>query len=199
MFSFIGTAIGAPAPLRAIICAPERDLCGRCFGRLTVESGPWRLRGRRAWWCCCGCGTRKLVRQDSLLTGRTTSCGCAQRARIAAVGRANQTHGGSRTRLYSIWHGMIQRCEYSLHKAFDDYGGRGIRVCAEWRADFASFRAWAEGHGYAADFTLDRVNSDGHYEPSNCRWASYTEQNLNRRHFDPRAGKRSARKTEARL
>lgn len=169
-----------------LLCVPGRDLIKRRYGRLTVDAGPVRNRGRLAWWCLCDCGTMKLIRQDDLRSGKTRSCGCGQRKRIAAIGRLNATHGGTRTRLYSIWHGMVQRCEYARHKGYPDYGGRGITVCAEWRRDFAAFRTWAEAHGYAADLTLDRRDPDGHYEPGNYRWASYAEQNANRRIFGPR-------------
>lgn len=87
-------------------------------------------------------------------------------------------HGGKGTRLYRIWCGMRRRCNCETDAAYPRYGGRGIRVCAEWD-DFGSFRDWAFVNGYADDLTIDRADNDKGYEPGNCRWVSYVEQNRN--------------------
>lgn len=95
------------------------------------------------------------------------------------MSRGNFKHGQKRTRLYNIWCGMIRRCENSNEPAFPKYGGRGIVVCPEWRQSFITFRDWALNNGYSAALTIDRINNDGNYEPSNCRWATHAQQNRN--------------------
>lgn len=88
-------------------------------------------------------------------------------------------HGGKGERLYNIWCKMRARCLRLADPAYPRYGGRGIRVAPEWLNDFAAFRSWAEAHGYEPHLTIDRINNDGHYEPGNCRWSTYAEQNRN--------------------
>lgn len=90
-------------------------------------------------------------------------------------------HGGCGTRLYRIWYDMRRRCSYEKSINWHLYGGRGIKVCDEWESDFESFRNWAIENGYSESLTLDRINNDGNYEPSNCRWATADEQNANKR------------------
>lgn len=90
-------------------------------------------------------------------------------------------HGLKGTRLYNIWHSMKQRCHYSLSKDYQRYGGRGITICDEWENDFMSFYNWAMRNGYNSNLTLDRIDVNGNYEPSNCRWVSIKDQNNNRR------------------
>ncbi len=94
-------------------------------------------------------------------------------------------HGQKRTRLYAIWSGMIARCENPKERAYPRYGGRGIAIHPAWRVDFLEFKSWAEANGYADHLTLDRKDNDGPYAPLNCRWATYIEQNRNRRDNKP--------------
>lgn len=100
-------------------------------------------------------------------------------------GRYIAEHGGNKTRLYSIWCAMRERCKNPNNKRFERYGGRGITVCEEWNNDFAAFRDWALGNGYAEGLTIDRIDNDGRYEPNNCRWVDRKTQNRNysRNHF----------------
>ena len=91
------------------------------------------------------------------------------------------THGGSHTRLYSIWKSMKSRCYCPNWKPYFLYGARGITVCDEWRNSFEAFRNWALAHGYRDDLELDRMDVNGNYSPINCRWVSHYTQTINRR------------------
>ena len=146
------------------------DLTEQQFGRWLAL----RYIGSRRWLCRCECGVEREIDGSSLRAGRTRGCiDCHTASRPA------RKHGEKRTRLYNIWSGMIDRCENSNCAAFPRYGGRGISIYSDWRADFTSFRGWAYGNGYADHLTIDRINSYGNYEPGNCRWATYADQNRN--------------------
>jgi hypothetical protein len=88
----------------------------------------------------------------------------------------NERHGCSKDRLYRIWAAMRQRCSDPNRDGYHRYGGRGIKVCAEWDTSFVAFRDWALANGYAEDLTLDRRNNAGNYEPDNCRWLTVKAQ-----------------------
>lgn len=89
------------------------------------------------------------------------------------------THGMSKTRIYQIWTDLKRRCYNPKNKRYNRYGGRGIRVCEEWRNDFQSFYDWSMEHGYSENLSIDRIDVDGNYEPSNCRWITMKEQQRN--------------------
>lgn len=93
----------------------------------------------------------------------------------------NYHHEAHKNRLYKIWSGMKERCYRKKHTHYRDYGGRGITVCEEWKNDYVTFRDWALKNGYRDDLTLDRIDVNGNYEPSNCRWISKKEQFKNTR------------------
>ena len=154
---------------------------GSRFGRLTVvRELPTQLVGKskvrtRMFLVRCDCGKEKAVRGISLTSGNTTSCGCLHKELLA---KRNQKHGDSSTRLFRIWKAMIARCKYDTPRN-RRYCGRGIFVCAEWKTDFAAFRDWALAHGYSDSLSIDRIDVDGNYEPSNCHWIPMSEQTLN--------------------
>lgn len=158
------------------------DLTGQRFGRLTViervENAPNRAR---QWLCLCDCGKETIVVSSSLNSGRTRSCGCLsiQKASERIVSLST-THGRSKTRLYSIWCGMKNRCKNTTHQAYSNYGGRGITVCEDWLNDFNAFYDWAMENGYQDDLSIDRTDNDKGYSPENCRWRTAKEQNQNK-------------------
>lgn len=148
--------------------------CAGVYGRLTVLS----VEGTMAN-CLCTCGTRKSILMRSLRSGNTRSCGCLGREARAANGRRNRTHGMKRTSTYKSWDSMKQRCLNPKSRQYRDYGGRGISICARWVESFENFLA--DMGECPPGLTLERKDVNGHYEPSNCTWATRLAQTRNRR------------------
>jgi hypothetical protein len=157
----------------------REDVSGRTFGRLTV-TGQSEIRGRcRVYWLCiCSCSKEKWIIVDALKAGGTKSCGCLndEVRQILHHGHAART-GHPASPEYTAWHSMKQRCQNPRNDKTHLYGGKGVQVCQEWSDNFIAF---LEDMGpRPPGSTLERRNSNGHYEPGNCVWATYAEQNRN--------------------
>lgn len=153
----------------------ELDLNGNTFGRLMVLSEIRDSSHYRHYLCMCECGNKCDIRRSDLLSGKTKSCGC-----LKYENKASLTHGLTKTRIHNIWTAMKQRCYYKKSKNFQNYGGRGITVCEEWKDDFIKFYNWAMTNGYNDKLSIDRIDVNGNYEPNNCRWATDIEQGRNK-------------------
>ncbi len=148
-----------------------RDLTGDKFGRWTVIKWEYKKYAEQFWLCKCECGVEKIVIGGTLKTGKSKSCGCYS----ADVTR---THGMEGTIIYNTWAQMLARCRNVKHKEYKNYGMRGISVCDSW-LNFKNF--YADMGDKPDGMSLDRINNDGNYEQSNCKWSTQKEQIRNRR------------------
>jgi len=155
---------------------PIENIAGRKFGRWTViAKGSRTNAGRQRWKCRCECGTEREVTHGMLTFGESRSCGCLSRD----IQRSRHlTHGMTGTPEYDAWLNMRSRCYDKSCRMYRRYGGRGIRVCKKWLNNFAAFLR-DMGTRPSPEHSIDRRNNDGNYTPSNCRWATRSEQALN--------------------
>jgi hypothetical protein len=167
------------------------DLTGKRFGRLFVIKRVGSNKFNKSIWLCkCDCGNEKIITGTLLRIGETTSCGCFNRERLIETSKeANTTHGKRYTTLYHIWRGIKLRCLNEKNPNYKYYGSRGIKICDEWKDNFQAFYNWSIDNGYNEEklpsgrnkLTIDRIDIDGDYTPSNCRFITYKQQNRNRR------------------
>lgn len=155
-----------------------KDLTGKKFGRLKVlKRYGSNKKGQAMWMCECECGNINIVNGSNLRTGHVMSCGCLNKE--LAKERFIK-HNLRHTKIYNVWRDMKYRCENKNNPQYKDYGGRGISVCDEWN-DFNKFYNWAIENGYDEKLSIDRINNNEGYNPSNCRWANAKIQSNNKR------------------
>lgn len=155
-----------------------KDLTGQRYGRLTViKKIGTSNTGHLIWECVCDCGKTIEAEGYLLKRGSVRSCGCL---RVEVTASRVTTHGNSNTRLYRIWQSIKQRCENPNDGNYIHYGASGVCLCDEWH-NFVNFRDWALQNGYAKDLSIDRIDTYGNYEPSNCRWVTAKVQNNNKK------------------
>ena len=164
-----------------------KDLTGQKFGQLTVikqngfsEKNKYGSRYAK-WLCKCDCGTYCERTTDVLKRSRNNhSCGCIAKEHLKNMSKNNVTHNMTGTRLYGCYKSMMSRCYREKDIHYNAYGKRGITVCTEWKNNSKSFIDWALSHGYADDLTIERIDVNGNYEPSNCKWIPMNEQYKNK-------------------
>lgn len=170
-----------------------KDLAGEKYGRLTVVehigfTNPNKYGQRHAIWKCrCDCGNYTTKTTDVIKRGKS-SCGCRKTEILEEMSNGNITHNMTHTRLYRIYKGMIGRCYYPCNQRYNAYGGRGIKVCDEWKNDRTKFFEWAITNGYSDDLTIERIDVNGDYCPENCCWITMSEQYKNKQSNAPYKG-----------
>lgn len=171
-----------------------KDYSGMRNGRLeaisyshTVNNGTSR---RTYWNFKCDCGNHKVLRVDTVFSKNKPilSCGCLKKEqdklnlnRKGNIPKNKECIHSRKNVLYSRWEGIKRRCYNKNFSQYRDYGGRGIKVCEEWLYDFEAFYYWSINNGFKPELEIDRINNDGNYEPSNCRWVTHKENMNNRR------------------
>ena len=154
---------------------------GMKFGMLTAIKEAGRdKKGESLWLFRCDCGAEKIMNRYRVVSGGAKSCGCQKRNGLRQNRESITKHGMAKTRVYRCWQSMKRRALGKTERYKREYTDRGITICKEW-FDFISFYEWAIANGYSDDLTLDRIDNDGNYEPSNCRWATWKQQADNKR------------------
>lgn len=150
------------------------DISGNRFGELTAIQFKERRNGITYWICECGCGNKKEFQLNHLRNGHTKSCGCSM------YKAKNIIHGLRQTDLYRVWSAIKTRCNNPKAINYKNYGGKGIQMCVDWQNDVSLFYDWCITNGYKEGLEIDRINNNGNYEPSNCRFVTKIENRRNR-------------------
>ena len=158
----------------------REDLTGQRFGRLVALNFSHKNKSRKTYWdFLCDCGTIKTIRTDGVKSGKVQSCGCLKKEqdevnlnREGSKPTKYDSEGLSQHPLYHKWRGMKRRCYDKNDSHYQYYGGRGITICKEWLYSFKAFYEWSLENGWEEGLEIDRINNDGNYEPSNCRYVT---------------------------
>lgn len=165
----------------------DESYIGKKYNYLTITGFGYNDFGKRCFKCECDCGKEKLIITTDVINGTVKSCGCM---RNNILRKLSTVHGGCLyghpERLYRIYRGMIERCHNKNSTKYNDYGGRGITVCSEWRESYDTFRTWAIENGYdenksRKEQSIDRIDNDKGYSPDNCGWTTMKVQRANQR------------------
>lgn len=158
------------------------ELINKKYGRLVIISYDTKKGNKHYVNCKCDCGNTKSIRFSRLKSGETKSCGCIRLENLEKLRHLNNLnrHGKSKDKLYSVYSSIKYRCYNVNANNYKHYGGKGVKVCDEWLNDFMKFYNWSHNNGYREGLSIDRIDVNGDYEPSNCRWADSTTQSNNK-------------------